>query len=580
MRLIHRYIVATAIYLLTAAVFTWPAVLHMSTRVIGGGGDTLFHIWAMRWWQHALGTWHNPFITDQIFAPVGVNLTWTTLVPLLGFLSWPLYGFLSVSAAWNVLVLAGLAISATSAFALADCMTSNLTASLLAGFVYGFSPYMMAHALGHIPLIFTPFLPLLGLVLYQFATGRLAARRFVPLTALLLFLLLATYEETFALATLVLGVAFALAYFCFWRTGTERARIARIAGALACSYAIAAVAFSPYLYWQFLGPAPMRPPAVFHRPDQYVTDLLNLLVPTPINLFGGRLFSFVTAGFTGNLGEWNGYIGLPLMLIAVSSFVHASRSGRTLDLFLLTLTAAVIVLSLGPSLHIAGQYHFISLTVPWSHHTERAAPIPLPWWVVDRMPLIKRAVPSRLMVFAFLGLALAASLWAARTSRFKGVLAIFSILLFYLPALPYPTDDMASRIPSFFTSGELRRFIQAGSTALILPASPSDDAARAMADQLAAHFWFKLPEGYAGYWPAGFLSFFDEMIRLRHLTGTEPGPLAPVELNSFLRHTGTETVILPDRPELRALAALLTSDFRNPPAKGLGVQVWHVDPQR
>src|SRR5437773_6037237 len=65
MRLIHRYIVATAIYLLTAAVFTWPAVLHMSTRVIGGGGDTLFHIWAMRWWQHALGTWHNPFITDQ-----------------------------------------------------------------------------------------------------------------------------------------------------------------------------------------------------------------------------------------------------------------------------------------------------------------------------------------------------------------------------------------------------------------------------------------------------------------------------------------------------------------------------------
>src|SRR5207247_11335213 len=121
---------------------------------------------------------------------------------------------------------------------------------------------------------------------------------------------------------------------------------------------------------------------------------------------------------------------------------------------------------------------------------------------------------------------------------------------------------------------------QPGAAPLILPAATIDDAARAMADQLAAHFWFKLPEGYAGYWPAGFLSFFDEMIRLRHLTGTEPGPLAPVELNSFLRHTGTETVILPDRLEFRALGALLASDFRKPPARGLGVQVWHVDPRR
>jgi hypothetical protein len=101
-----------------------------------------------------------------------------------------------------------------------------------------------------------------------------------------------------------------------------------------------------------------------------------------------------------------------------------------------------------------------------------------------------------------------------------------------------------------------------------------------MADQLTAHFWFKLPEGYAGYWPAGFLPFFNEIIRLRHLRGANQGRLTLDEFNNFLRHTGTETVILPDRPDLRALGALLTSDFRKPPARGLGVQVWHVDPRR
>jgi hypothetical protein len=580
---IHRYILATAIYLLTAASFTWPGVLQISTRIIGGG-DALFHIWAMRWWQHALVTWHNPFITYHIFAPVGVNLTWTTLVPLLGFLSWPLYGSLPVSASYNVLVLASLTISAVSAFALADCITNSLTASLLTGFIYGFSPYMMAHALGHTPLIFAPFLPLLGLVLYQFATGRLAARPFVALAALVLFLQLTTYEETFALTTLVLGMAFPLAYFCFWRTRLEHARIARIAGAVACSYAIAGVAFSPYLYWQFFGPAPMYPPAVFHQANEYVTDLLNLLFPTPINMLGGQLFSFLTARFTGGPAEWNGYIGLPLIIVAVSAFVQALRSGHTFDLFLLTLTGAVILLSLGPTLHIAGQYDLISLTFPWSDYAGRPTPIPLPWWVVDRMPLIKNALPSRLMVFAFLGVALTAGLWAARTSPLKSMLAIFSIVLFYLPSLPYPTDDIASQTPSFFRSAELRRLVRPGSTALVLPANSGDtldavfgDSARAMADQLEANFLFKMPEGYAAYSPTGYLPFFNGIIRLRHLMREKHGQLALAEFNGLLRQTGTETLILHDRPELRALAALLTSNFLNPPTKELGVQVWHVD---
>jgi hypothetical protein len=304
-------------------------------------------------------------------------------------------------------------------------------------------------------------------------------------------------------------------------------------------------------------------------------------------MFGGQFFSSLSARFTGNLGEWNGYISLPLIVVAVSSLVYASRSGPTLDRFLLALAAAVMLFSLGPTLHIAGRYRLIPLTLPWSHAGEHAAPIPLPWWVVERMPLIKHAVPSRLMVFAFLCLALVASLWAARTSHFKRLLAILSIVFFYLPALPYPTDDTPTRIPSFFTSAEVRRLIEPGSTALILPSNPTDNAAlrvkeaedsvRAMADQLVANFWFKIPEGYAGYVPAGFLPFFNEIIRMRDLMRKEDGRLALAQFNSFLRQTGTDTVILHDRPELRPLAALLTSDFLKPPEKELGVQVWHVD---
>jgi hypothetical protein len=86
-----------------------------------------------------------------------------------------------------------------------------------------------------------------------------------------------------------------------------------------------------------------------------------------------------------------------------------------------------------------------------------------------------------------------------------------------------------------------------------------------------------MPEGYAAYLPAGHLPFFNGMIRLRYLTRKKLDQLALAEFNNLLRYTGTETVILADRPETRALEALLTSDLMHPPAKGLGVQVWHVD---
>jgi hypothetical protein len=100
-----------------------------------------------------------------------------------------------------------------------------------------------------------------------------------------------------------------------------------------------------------------------------------------------------------------------------------------------------------------------------------------------------------------------------------------------------------------------------------------------MADQLAAGFWFKMPEGYTGaYLPAGFLPFFNGIIRLRDLTGKQQAQLALAEFNSFIRQTETQTVILPDRPEFRTLEALLTRDLQNPPIRELGVQVWHVDP--
>lgn len=56
---------------------------HFTTRLVGKNlGDPDAHIWFLAWLPHALARGRNPVFTDAIWAPAGMNLSWTTWVPL------------------------------------------------------------------------------------------------------------------------------------------------------------------------------------------------------------------------------------------------------------------------------------------------------------------------------------------------------------------------------------------------------------------------------------------------------------------------------------------------------------------
>src|SRR5438309_161230 len=140
-----------------------------SSTALGVGGDPQLAIWFLRWQEFALTHGHNLLFTTYLDAPQGVNLMWNTTAPLLGVALAPLTATLGGVFAYNVAETLGLASSAMAAFVMIRRYvlvpdSIGTLAALVGGALFGFSPYMAAHALGHPPAVILFTAPLMLLV--------------------------------------------------------------------------------------------------------------------------------------------------------------------------------------------------------------------------------------------------------------------------------------------------------------------------------------------------------------------------------------------------------------------------------
>ncbi|MBI1882265.1 MAG: hypothetical protein HYR94_29180, partial [Chloroflexi bacterium] len=70
-------------YLVLAIILTWPTITHLATHLPGDGGDDPAIAWNLWWVKYALlNAGQNPFQTDFMFYPLGINLAFYTLTVL------------------------------------------------------------------------------------------------------------------------------------------------------------------------------------------------------------------------------------------------------------------------------------------------------------------------------------------------------------------------------------------------------------------------------------------------------------------------------------------------------------------
>ena len=124
------------------------------TAVPGAGaGDNLTFVWNTWWMATALHTGAPFFFSPMVFAPFGVDLTLHTHTALPSLVAAVIAPGNSLVLGTNLVIGLQLLLNFVCAFALAFRVTRDMPAALMASVVFGWSPYLGSHLLGHFNLV-------------------------------------------------------------------------------------------------------------------------------------------------------------------------------------------------------------------------------------------------------------------------------------------------------------------------------------------------------------------------------------------------------------------------------------------
>jgi hypothetical protein len=436
--------IAFLVYLVIWLSTAFRPILSHATQMLleQKSQDPNLNVWILGWWPYAIGHGLNPLYTHQILAPAGTSLAWVTTIPPLALLAAPLTLAAGPVVSLNLLAAVGPPLSAWAAFVLCRRLTGKFWAGLAGGAVFGFSAYETSHAAyGQLNLTYTLLLPILGYIVVVWWERRISTRTFVTLAAVTLTVQFYLFLEVFADLTGVLAISLVIGFALAGRA--DRAQMVRLGKLISLAYMIAIVLALPYIVYMLSSKSPRPTPASG-------TDLASLLIPRPGRTFG--ITWLAHAASEPNKLSAACYVGIPLLVLLVLLAVTSWQS--RLVRFLCCMTVIIVVASLGPSLVLEGR--------------GRSA---LPWAGIFHLPLVRNAIPLRLMVFAYLVLAVATAVWLAgpakraRWARWPlAVLVILSVLLDAAPVKVKRFDE----VPTFITAAQYRRQLSPGEIVVVV----------------------------------------------------------------------------------------------------------------
>lgn len=544
-----------------------------ASRTVGVRGDADATIWYHAWARWAVAHGVSPVLSDHLNAPSGINLAWQTSQPLTGWASWPIAVGAGPYAAYDVVATLALALSAWCCYLAIRRWVPSRVAAFCGALLYGFSPYMAAHSLGHLNLTTALVPPLMLLALDEvLVRQRRSPWRTGAVLGVLAVVQLFIAEELLATEALMAVFGVAVLLLLHRRLPDLRARAGNVLRALVAAAVVLLVGGGWLLAVQFTGPHHLG--GTFQHPGGFSSDLLQFAVPTSVQQVFPGAAGRVVAHFTGNLSEQTAYLGIPLLLILAYT-VWRFRAVTWVRVVALLLVVAA-VLSMGPTLHVRGV----------------ATHIPLPWVVFEHTPVLSNVIPSRLMLYGYLMAALLLALFVAHLLQTRGATrALGGALLLAAAVLLLPRFDFPASThddPQFFLSGGDVSRIPEGAGVLVAPYVARGDDVDPQAWQVRSDMRFRMPEGY-------FLQP-DPAHSGTHLIGPELRPLAsamiavydgdaPPALDSAtrsrmqedLRYWQVQAVLVGPMPHRNAMVRLLTDLLGAPPVSDQGVDAWGLD---
>jgi len=453
-------LLALAAYLAAFLIaYAFPLLRHPGMPQIGQDQlDPNFYVWSWRWWPYALSHGLNPLYSRQIGAPAGYSLAWTTPAPAVAVLLGPVTAAFGPIVSFNLTMLVSAPVSAWAAFVAARRLTGRFWAALVAGAVYGFSPYEISHTVsGQANLAVIMLLPILVYLVLLWRDGSLRGPVFVGLMAVVMAAEFYVFSEAFLDMT-VLGAACLLIGFAVARP-TQRQTVARLARLAGLAWAVAFVLAAPYNVY-----------ALEH-------NSAGLIKAVPANSLNLRNLVIPESG-----------IALLLIVLALAVLTWSSRLTR----LLVIMFALIVVIAVGPA-PVVGSRRLGSL----------------PWARLWSLPFARSAEPTRLMLFGYLVLAIIVAMWLALPAKSRlllaaqwilGLAAVAALFAYIatVPTLPvqvagapvavHPPDAM----PAFISAGLYRDYLRPGEIVMVV----SDRGNAGMLFQADTNFYFRIDGGF------------------------------------------------------------------------------------
>ena len=451
-----------ALYMLGALALTWRLWVNPASRVqVGyqpvGVSDVNLFSWFMRYSAQSVAHGSLPaLVTTAMNAPHGINLMWNTSLLLPGVLLTPVTLLAGPQTSLTVVLTLGFAGSAAALYWVLRRWGVRIGPAALGGAVYGFSPALVAAALGHYHLEFAVLPPLMIDALLRIVTGRGRALKDGAWLGLLAGAQFFIGEEL--LVGTALAAAVVLIVLAVMVPRAVAGQAGRSVAGLAAAAGVALVIGGYALWIQFHGPlaehgGPWKAERFRNRAASFVTPDGSVLLHTSSGAAAvGRHASYIA--------EYVAYLGWPLLIVLI---VAAVRYWRDLRVRVAAVACAVLeILSLGGIQVVRG------VTVP---------PVLLPWHWLARLPVLSQMLPDRLSILAdglaavVLAVAFDLALSARQQPRWRrqGIpLAIAAIAV--VPLIPLPLDTtQAAAVPAGYQAAFTRLALPRDAPVLIVP---------------------------------------------------------------------------------------------------------------
>ena len=317
--ILRNYLVFFFYLIISILYFFLPIAHKFNSQLISDGDpDASSFLWFLGWWPFALFHNLNPFISHYIWVPDGFNLTVVASIPAPAILGAPLTWMFGAITTYNIWALLAPTLASFSFFLLSLELVEEFYSSIICGYFFGFSCYMLCSMVNapNLYLIFP--VPLFLWITMRRVKGKITNIQFILYSWLTLLLQFGISTEIFTTGTFFCLIIFVLIIIFYYKKYSNHIFLFIKEMIIVCLLFSLSVGIFMYYFIKDWNEYTHLP----NPPQLYSADLLNYFIPSPITWLGAKIFVYTSKIFNiGIYGRDQTYIGLPFFLIAIFSVI-------------------------------------------------------------------------------------------------------------------------------------------------------------------------------------------------------------------------------------------------------------------